>query len=186
MTLIDAIRPVHQIRRITFDVMCILSASLLLAFLSQIEFHLWFTPVPITLQTFGVILIAAALGGKRGSLAMLAYLGEGALGFPVFAGGASGIAVFAGPTAGYLCGFVAAVFIMGFYFERSTKSIVKNMMIASLGSLIMLFIGTLWLGCFVSFSSALLMGFYPFIWGSLLKSIFAAILISAGSIPKST
>ena len=96
MSLIDAIRPVNQIRRVTFDVLCILTASLLLAFLSQIEFHLWFTPVPITLQTFGVMLIAAALGSKRGSLAVLAYLGEGAFGLPVLAGGASGIAVFAG------------------------------------------------------------------------------------------
>lgn len=181
MSLIDAIRPVNQIRRVTFDVLCILTASLLLAFLSQIEFHLWFTPVPITLQTFGVMLIAAALGSKRGSLAVLAYLGEGAFGLPVLAGGASGIAVFAGPTAGYLCGFVAAAFIMGFCFESFTKTIAKSMLITCLGSFIMLSMGTIWLSCFVGVSSALLMGFYPFIWGSLLKSVIAGSLISAGS-----
>ena len=74
--------------------------------------------VPITLQTFGVLLAGAVLGARRGFLAVLLYLVVGAAGLPVFAGGAAGLAVFAGPTAGYLVGFPLAAAACGFLVGR--------------------------------------------------------------------
>jgi biotin transport system substrate-specific component len=74
--------------------------------------------VPITLQTFAVLLSGAVLGAKRGFLAVLLYLAMGAAGLPVFSGGAAGLAVFAGPTMGYLIGFPFAAALCGFIVER--------------------------------------------------------------------
>lgn len=74
--------------------------------------------VPITLQTFAVLLSGAVLGAKRGFLAVLLYLAVGAAGLPVFSGGAAGLAVFAGPTAGYLVAFPLAAALCGFIVER--------------------------------------------------------------------
>src|SRR5687768_11898106 len=73
--------------------------------------------VPITLQTFGVLLAGAVLGARRGFLAVVLYLVVGAAGLPVFSGGAAGVAVFAGPTAGYLLGFPLAAGFCGFLVE---------------------------------------------------------------------
>lgn len=75
-------------------------------------------PVPITLQTFGVLLTGAVLGAKRGFLAVLLYLALGAAGLPVFADGKSGLAVLVGPTGGYLAGFAFAAALCGFLVER--------------------------------------------------------------------
>jgi biotin transport system substrate-specific component len=75
-------------------------------------------PVPITLQTFAVLLAGAVLGAKRGFLAVLLYVAAGAAGLPIFSGGASGLAVLQGPTAGYLLGFPLAAALCGFLVER--------------------------------------------------------------------
>ncbi len=78
----------------------IVLGSLLLAVLAQVEIVLPFTPIPITGQTFGVLLVGVALGSKRGAASMILYLTEGALGLPFFAGGASGIGILTGATRG--------------------------------------------------------------------------------------
>src|SRR5215216_3274170 len=100
------------------DVFLIVVGSLLIAALAQIEILLPFTPVPITGQTFGVLLVGAALGSKRGMAALLLYLVEGALGLPFFAGGASGLSILTGATAAYLVGFVVAAYVVGLLAER--------------------------------------------------------------------
>lgn len=76
------------------------------------------SPVPITLQTFGVLLAGAVLGARRGFLAVVLYLLLGAIGLPIFSGGAAGLAVFAGPTVGYLIGFPFAAALCGLLVER--------------------------------------------------------------------
>src|SRR4051812_40379087 len=88
------------------DITLVVVGSLFVALLAQVAIRLPFTVVPITGQTLAVALTAAVLGSKRGALALLAYLGEGAAGLPFFAGGASGLAKIMGPTGGYLIGFV--------------------------------------------------------------------------------
>src|SRR5512139_60068 len=90
------------------DLVLIVGAVLLLSALAQVEIPLPFTPVPITGQTFGVLLIGAALGSRRAAASLLLYITEGAAGLPFFAGGGSGLRTLSGPTAGYLLGFVIA------------------------------------------------------------------------------
>lgn len=78
--------------------------------------------VPITLQTFGVLLAGTVLGARRGALAVLLYLALGAIGLPVFSGGSAGLAPFAGPSAGYLVAFPFAAFLAGFIVERLPRT----------------------------------------------------------------
>lgn len=83
-------------------------------------------PVPITLQTFAVLLTGAVLGARRGFLAVLLYLAVGAAGLPVFSGGAAGLGVLAGPTAGYLVGFPFAAALTGFLVERMPRARIQQ------------------------------------------------------------
>lgn len=82
--------------------------------------------VPITLQTFGVLLTGAVLGARRGFLAVMLYLAVGAAGLPIFSGGAAGLAVFQGPTVGYLIGFPLAAATCGFIVERLPRRLVAT------------------------------------------------------------
>src|SRR5262245_36726124 len=100
------------------EVTLILAGSLLIALTAQLQFSLPVSPGPATGQTFAVLLLGALYGRKRGAATVLTYLVLGTIGLPVFAGGASGIARLVGPTAGYLVGFVAAAFVVGFLSER--------------------------------------------------------------------
>jgi biotin transport system substrate-specific component len=92
--------------------------SVVIAASAQLEIRLGFTPVPITGQTFGVLLTGIALGSREGALAVLLYLAEGAVGLPVFAGGVGGLAKFLGPTGGYLASFPVAAALTGVLAER--------------------------------------------------------------------
>jgi len=100
------------------DAVLVTAGSLLTGFLAQAEVRLPWTPVPLTMQPLAVFLVGAALGSRRGALAMLMYLAEGAAGLPFFAGGAAGFAHLLGPTGGYLIGFVPTAFVIGFCAER--------------------------------------------------------------------
>src|SRR6478752_3633826 len=84
------------------------------------------TPVPITLQTFGVLLSGAVLGARRGFLAVLLYIAAGAAGLPIFSGGASGLAVLQGPSVGYILGFPLAAAMCGFLVERMPLSRIQT------------------------------------------------------------
>jgi biotin transport system substrate-specific component len=178
---VDIIRPANRSFGLVYDLFSILCGSLFLALMAQFSIDLWFTPVPITLQTFGVLLLGALLGAKRGALAVIAYLGEGALGFPVFAGGAGGISILLGPTGGYLFAFIAAAFLIGFLLERGWKdSYLRTSLALLMGYACMLGLGALWLSFFVGAKNALFMGIYPFIIGCFLKTLAAAALIPSG------
>ena len=100
------------------EVALILGGSLLIALSAQFQFVLPFSPVPITGQTFAVLLLAALYGSRRGPATVVTYLALGVMGLPVFAGGTYGVARLVGPTAGYLVGFLAAAFVVGFLSER--------------------------------------------------------------------
>jgi biotin transport system substrate-specific component len=86
---------------------------------AQVSLHVPFTPVPVTLQVFFVLLAGAALGSRLGALSLAEYLALGAAGLPVFADGKSGLLAFVGPTAGYLPGFIAAAWLVGRLTERT-------------------------------------------------------------------
>lgn len=150
----------------------VLGASFLLALLSQISIPLYFTPVPLTLQTLGLQLIGAFLGKKRGSLAVLAYLAQGAIGLPVFAGGASGLAFLLGPQGGYFVGFILLTYSTGLLLEKC-QSRVTTFMMMLLASLTVFATGLPWLALWVGTENALALGFYPFLIGDLIKVTIA-------------
>lgn len=157
----------------------IVLGSLFLAALAQIEIVLPFTPVPITGQTFGVLLIGAALGSKRGATAIVLYITEGALGLPFFAGGASGLGSLAGATAGYLAGFVGAAYIIGLLAERGLERSVRTSLIPFLvGTVIIYAFGVTWLSIVLgSFSKAITLGMIPFLVGDAIKLIAASLTL---------
>jgi len=153
--------------------------SVLIVLCARIEIPL--TPVPITAQTFGVLLVGALLGSRRGVISLLLYLGFGAMGLPVFAGGASGLARFAGPTAGYLFGFVAAAAVVGWLCERGWDRRVGTTALAMLFGMAALYsFGTIWLSRFVGWERVLAVGVLPFIPGDLLKLTLATVVLPSG------
>lgn len=168
------------------SVFAVLLGSLFLALMAQLSVPLWFSPVPISMQPFGVLVIGAFLGSKKGSFAVLTYLFEGAIGLPFFAGGACGIAKLFGPTGGYLVGFALAAFCVGFLIERGWKaSILKSAIAMTLGMAIILSLGMVWLANFVGFSAAFKLGVLPFLLGSVIKiGLAVAITKSAWKIFK--
>jgi len=102
---------------LVWKLVLVLAGSALIALSAQVRFPLPFSPVPVTGQTFAVLLVAAALG-RLGLASVIAYLVEGAIGLPVFAGGAFGVATMVGPTGGYLIGFALAAALVGSAAER--------------------------------------------------------------------
>ena len=136
--------------------------------------------VPMTLQTLVVLVIGAAYGWRLGSLTIVAYLAEGALGLPVFASPVGGLAPLLGPTAGYLYGFVAAALLTGWLSERGWDRSVPLLFIAmGLGHLIILAPGFGWLafGMKLGVEKAWLVGVAPFIAASLVKNALGATLV---------
>lgn len=138
--------------------------------------------VPMTMQTLVVVMLGAALGARLGAATMLAYLAEGALGLPVFAGPVGGIAPLVGPTAGYLIGFVAAAYLTGWMVERGLGgSIVKIGVAMALGHVVILGLGFAWLayGIHLGAEQAWLVGVVPFIAGTVVKTALGATLMPA-------
>ena len=179
--LIDAFIPAPKsgTRRPLRDALLILLFSMGIAVSARISIPLPFTPVPITGQTFAVLLTGATLGAKRGGLALVLYLLEGASGLPVFAGGAGGFAKLMGTTGGYLLSYPFATFAMGTLAQRGwDKTPSRTFMAMLLSSLIVLITGTLWLSFFVGgIKPALGMGLLPFLPGDVLKAALAAGLL---------
>lgn len=163
------------------SLLLIVSGSLLIAILAQVKIVLPFTPVPITGQTFGVLLIGAALGSKRGAAAMVLYITEGAMGLPFFAGGGSGPGILTGATAGYLIGFVGAAYVAGWLAEQGLERSVRTSIIPFLvGTLIIYACGVAWLSIMLgSFSKAVTLGIVPFLLGDTIKLIAASLVLPA-------
>ncbi|PKM92701.1 MAG: BioY family transporter [Elusimicrobia bacterium HGW-Elusimicrobia-4] len=136
------------------------------AFGAQVRIPLPFTPVPLTLQTFFVLLSGAYLGKKLGGLSQFLYFLLGGLGLPLF----TSVGALWGPTGGYIFGFIIASWFVGFLIEKKIKVFYAFL----LGDLLLLSCGAVNLSFFVgSFKNAIILGVFPFIVGDLLK-IFAA------------
>jgi biotin transport system substrate-specific component len=138
--------------------------------------------VPMTLQTLVVLMIGAAYGWRLGSATVIAYLAEGAIGLPVFAGPVGGLAPLVGPTAGYLYGFVLAAFATGWLSQRSwDRSVVWLFVAMGIGHVLILGAGFMWLafGMKLGADKAWLVGIVPFIAASLVKNALGATLVPA-------
>ena len=168
---------------IVTDAISIVLGSLLIAVLAQVAFRLPFTPVPVTGQTLGVLLVGGSLGARRGVAAVLLYLAEGAIGLPFFAAGAHGVDLlsFSAATGGYLWGFALAALAVGFLSERGwDRSIRSSIGAMLLGEIVIYACGVSWLGHALSVGSqkALQLGLYPFVLGDVVK-----LLVAAGALP---
>lgn len=159
----------------------VIGASLLISFCSQIKIALPFTPVPITLQTFAVLLIGAKLGSKNGAAAILLYFVQVLMGLPVLAGGGSNPLSFFGPTGGYLIGFLPEAYIMGWFAEKINQGQPQKLFCAGLLAVtLQLGLGAIFLSNFVGWGSVIFMGVVPFIFGELLKVIAVVRLTTKG------
>ena len=183
MTFADVVRPAIAYRRVglLYDVMLVMVGSAFIALFAQVAIPLPHTPVPLTGQTFAVLLVGALLGSARGCLAVLLYLFEGVIGLPVFAGGAFGLARLVGPTGGYLVGFVAAAFLVGLLAKRGWDRRVWSSALAMLlGNGVIYAFGLAWLAHVVGPEKAFSLGLYPFIPGDFIKLGLAAVALPAG------
>jgi biotin transport system substrate-specific component len=165
------------------SVALVVAFSLLTALAAQVSVPLPWTPVPLTGQTFAVLLTGALLGSRLGALAMLAYLAEGAAGLPFFRNGAGGAHyLLFSPTTGYLLAFPLAAFVTGLLAERGwDRRFLTAAAAMFVGSLVILAGGWLWLTLFFRTAwEAFNAGVAPFIVGDLVKIALAAGALPAG------
>ncbi|HYM78757.1 MAG TPA: biotin transporter BioY [Candidatus Dormibacteraeota bacterium] len=157
------------------QVALVVGASLFVALCARIAVPLPGTPVPLTVQNLGVLLVGLLLGSRRGFAAMILYLAEGAVGFHVFNTGPGGIAQLFGVTGGYLLAYPFVAFAAGYIFERGQKTF-SRAAIAAVAAEILLFAGGMtWLYAFThSLAKAAYFGLYWFIAAEILKVMFAA------------
>lgn len=137
-----------------------------------------FTPVPITLQTFFVLLSGAVLGKKLGPLSQLGYWVVGGLGLPFFAGGTFGLSSLIGPTGGYLIGFIVASWLVGWVIGKRKVGYSGLFWIFLLADLLLLLLGAGWLAIVLhcSIRKAIILGILPFLPGDIIKIIFASLI----------
>ncbi len=149
-------------------------ANLLLIACAQVRIPLPFTPVPITGQTLGVLLAGALLGSRCGMAVVAAYVVQGLIGLPVFAGWKGGVAALLGPTGGYILGFIPAAFLVGWLFERGWhRKPTLTIAAFAVGNATIYAFGLPWLAFFVGWNQVLQMGLLPFLPGDLLKLMVA-------------
>jgi biotin transport system substrate-specific component len=155
----------------------IASGAAFVGLAAQIAIPLPFTPVPLTLQTFAVLLTGAALGSLRGVLAMTLYAVVGVVGVPWFAQGSSG---YTAPSFGYILGFIAAAFVVGRIAEGgATRTAPRTALLMVIGNLVIYVIGATWLkfALGVDFGTAIALGVTPFLLGDAIKIAAAAGLL---------
>jgi biotin transport system substrate-specific component len=150
-----------------------LLGSAVLAASAQVSLPMW--PVPATLQTLAVLLLGALGGSRMGVASVALYLAEGAMGLPVFAGGAGGIAALAGPTAGYLIGFLPAAWLAGL----AGRGLARQALVLSAAHLVIFIPGLAWLAGFVGWERALHVGFLLFVPGTVVKTALALAVVRA-------
>ncbi len=150
-----------------------------LAACAHVSVPLYFTPVPLTLQPFGVLLLGLLLSPRLAGTTLFAYLGEGAIGFPVFSpgpAGASGLLHLVGPTGGYLLAYPFAALLIAFLFRRMQRSYASALLAAAAGDLLILTVGALWLAVLTHAPLQVVLSqtLVPFFPGDALKIIAAA------------
>jgi biotin transport system substrate-specific component len=162
------------------DALLVLGGAGSVALAAQVEIHLGFTPVPITGQTFAVVLVGAGLGSVRGMASLALYLLVGMIGAPVYSGGEGGWEWVKGATGGYLVGFVVAAGVTGYLAERHWDRRFNSAVAAMLtGNVVIYLFGLPWLAAKLDtgVEDTLEAGLYPFVVGDLFKLYLAGALL---------
>ena len=165
---------------IAADALLVAAGAALVALAAQISIALPFTPVPITGQTFAVVLVGASLGAVRGFASLALYLAVGLVGAPVYQGQNHGWDYFVGATGGYLVGFLLAAAVTGYLAEQRWDRRLGSAIAAMLtGNVIIYLAGLPWLAAEVDagLEKTLALGLYPFVVGDVLKLYLAGVLL---------
>lgn len=177
-TLVDALWPAGTTPAVRWTVLA-LAGSLLLTASAKAQVPMW--PVPMTMQTFVVLVLGMAYGARLAGATVALYLFEGALGLPVFAGTPErglGLAYMAGPTGGYLAGFLLAAVAVGWLAERGwDRKAAWSIAAMAIGTVLQLVPGVAWLAVLIGFEKALAAGLTPFLVGAVLKLGLAAAVL---------
>jgi biotin transport system substrate-specific component len=174
-TSVSTAQPVRSLEWIK-QAALVIGASWFVAACAHITIPLPFTPVPLTLQNFGVLVVGLALGSRRGFAALALYLVEGASGLPVFnPAGPGGIAQLLGPTGGYLMIYPLVAATAGLLVERGKTTFMRATIAGAAAEAVLFAGGISWLAYWTqSFSIALRLGFYVFVFAEIIKIFFAA------------
>jgi biotin transport system substrate-specific component len=158
------------------QVALVVGASLFVALCARVTIPLPFTPVPLTVQNFGVLLVGLLLGSRRGFAALTLYLAEGAMGMPVFSPvGPAGIAHLLGPTGGFLLAYPLVAWLAGYVMEHGSKTFVRAAMGGLLGEVVLFAGGLTWLAVLThSVAQAFRWGLYWFLFAEVIKVMMAA------------
>ena len=180
-TLLDTMLPAAADNWL-YKIILVLAGTALLTVSAKINVP--FYPVPMTMQTFAVLVIGMAFGWKLGGLTVLAYLLEGAVGLPVFAGTpvkGIGLAYMAGPTGGYLIGFLVSTVTVGFLAEKGfDRSVLTTLVAMVIGTALIFLCGYTWLSSLIGLAKAFQFGVLPFIWGAAFKIALATAILPLG------
>jgi len=180
LTLIDLVLPRIESKNLALakDIVLVLSSAILTGISAKLKIEIGV--VPITMQTFTVLLSGAILGSKRGVASQLTYLLMGLTGVSWFSRG-GGIQYILSPTFGYIIGFVFAAYFVGWLCEKGFDRKIKTAILAMLFGNILIYIpGLFWLARFIGFGKVLAAGLYPFIIGDLLKILLAGLVLPMG------
>lgn len=167
----------ERVFEVTRQVALVVGGSLLVALCARITIPLPFTPVPLTVQNFGVLLVGLLLGSRRGFAALALYLAEGAMGMPVFSPmGPGGIAqLFHGATGGFLLTYPVVAWVAGYVMENGRKSFARAALGGLLGELVLFTGGLAWLAVLThSVAQAFRWGLYWFLFAEVIKVMMAA------------
>lgn len=158
----------------------VIGASLFVALCARVTVPLPFTPVPLTLQNFGVLVVGLTLGSRRGFAALALYLAEGMAGMPVFnPTGLGGLAQLAGPTGGFLLVYPFVAGAAGLIFENGKRSFARAATAATVAEIVLFACGISWLYVLThSLALAVRFGLYWFIFAEIIKIMLAAGLVS--------
>ncbi|MGD0823868.1 MAG: biotin transporter BioY [Terriglobales bacterium] len=167
-------REQDRVREYSKQAAIVIAASLFVALCARVSVPLPFTPVPLTLQNFGVLAVGLLLGSRRGFAALALYLLEGAIGLPVFSMGA-GIAYLLGPTGGFLIAYPLVAFIAGYIYEHSSRRFVWAAFSAMVAEVVLFASGLSWLVVLThSVAQAVRFGLYWFVFAEVIKVLMAA------------
>ncbi len=175
------VQPTTRVRAIVRDALLVVGFALLTAAAAQFEIQLGFTPVPLTGQTFAVLLSGAVLGMRRGALSQSVYWMAGLTGLPFYSGGAGGWKSGTGATLGYLVGFIIAAGAIGYLAEKKQdRNFATSLPAMLLGSTLIYTCGAAWLTTYLNIgfatgeTNAISLGVAPFLVGDVIKALLAA------------